>query len=190
MNRNETRTSAPLLDSACISALKHRKLAGLVTLWCSKPETLSECCHEINSRACQPFYFTHFVTFSFVFDFKMAPRNYLNTYSGPEALRDYFDPDCQPMLPLVEIPPSLNPFYNDGVRIHAKMMSMHPANNVKLFPGMWMLQRCRPLTKYVFNSIKHVGKRSTAMQVKNCCGIFFWFHSHIASTSFPDQPRD
>jgi cysteine synthase A len=66
----------------------------------------------------------------------VASRNHLNAYSGPDALRNYFDPDCAPMLPLVEIPPSLNPFYNDGVRIHAKMMSMHPSNNVKIMPGM------------------------------------------------------
>jgi hypothetical protein len=69
---------------------------------------------------------------------KMADRNHLNAYAGPNALRDYFDPDIQPMLPLVEIPQSLNPFYTDGVRIHAKMMSMHPANNVKIMPGMFM----------------------------------------------------
>jgi cysteine synthase A len=66
----------------------------------------------------------------------MGSRNYLNAYSGPDALRNYFDPDHQPMLPLVEIPPSLNPYYYDGVRIHAKMMSMHPSNNVKIMPGM------------------------------------------------------
>lgn len=65
----------------------------------------------------------------------MSSRNLLNAYSGPDALRQYFDPDCQPMLPLVEIPAKLNPYYNDGVRIHAKMMSMHPANNVKIMPG-------------------------------------------------------
>jgi hypothetical protein len=65
----------------------------------------------------------------------MTSRNYLNAYSGRDAVREYFDPDCQPMLPLVEIPASLNPYYNDGVRIHAKMMSMHPGNNVKIMPG-------------------------------------------------------
>ncbi|OSS49309.1 hypothetical protein B5807_05761 [Epicoccum nigrum] len=69
----------------------------------------------------------------------MANRNHLNAYAGPSALRDYFDPDVQPMLPLVEIPQSLNPFYDDGVRIHAKMMSMHPANNVKIMPALKML---------------------------------------------------
>ncbi|KAF7442052.1 CysK Cysteine synthase [Pyrenophora tritici-repentis] len=71
----------------------------------------------------------------------MAQRNFLNAYTGPNALRDYFDPDCQPMIPLVEIPQSLNPFYDDGVRIHAKMMSMHPANNVKIMPALNMLQK-------------------------------------------------
>ncbi|KAG9193674.1 cysteine synthase [Alternaria panax] len=71
----------------------------------------------------------------------MVSRNYLNAYSGPDALRNYFDPDHQPMLPLVEIPPSLNPYYHDGVRIHAKMMSMHPSNNVKIMPALNMLTK-------------------------------------------------
>ncbi|KAH9882470.1 hypothetical protein J1614_000706 [Plenodomus biglobosus] len=71
----------------------------------------------------------------------MEAQNFLNTYSGPDALRRYFDPDCQPMLPLVELPEALNPFYQDGVRIHAKLMSMHPANNVKIMPAMNMLSK-------------------------------------------------
>ncbi|KAH6881709.1 tryptophan synthase beta subunit-like PLP-dependent enzyme [Alternaria rosae] len=71
----------------------------------------------------------------------MVSRNYLNAYSGPDALQNYFDPDRTPMIPLVEIPPSLNPYYNDGVRIHAKMMSMHPSNNVKIMPALNMLTK-------------------------------------------------
>lgn len=67
----------------------------------------------------------------------MASNNPLNVYSGPDALKKFFDPDCQPPIPLVEIPASLNPYHGDGVRIYAKMMSMHPANNVKILPGMW-----------------------------------------------------
>jgi len=61
--------------------------------------------------------------------------NPLNVYSGPDSLRKYFDPDCQPPLPLVEIPDVLNPFRKDGVRIYAKMMTMLPAHNVKALPG-------------------------------------------------------
>lgn len=133
--------------------------------FCSMSETLSWCTDGLKSRACRRSPFICSATFSFVFDTKMAPRNYLNAYSGPNALRDYFDPDCQPMLSLVELPPSLNPFYNDGVRIHAKMMSMHPANNVKLFPGAQILQSHCLLTVNVPNSNKHVGKRSAARQV-------------------------
>ncbi|CAO2647204.1 Nn.00g081260.m01.CDS01 [Neocucurbitaria sp. VM-36] len=71
----------------------------------------------------------------------MASLNPLNVYSGPNAVRKYFDPDFHPPLPLVEIPKDLNPFYEDGVRIYAKMMSMHPANNVKIIPAMNMLAR-------------------------------------------------
>ena len=61
--------------------------------------------------------------------------NPLNVYRGPNSVRDYFDPDTSPPLPLVEIPDCLNPHRKDGVRIYAKMMSMHPANNVKSMPG-------------------------------------------------------
>jgi hypothetical protein len=65
----------------------------------------------------------------------MEKRNNLNVYRGPEALRDYFNPDVAPPLPLVELPDVLNPYKKDGVRIYAKMMTMHPANNVKAMPG-------------------------------------------------------
>jgi hypothetical protein len=66
----------------------------------------------------------------------MTDSNHMNVYSGPDSVRKYFDPECQPPLPLVEIPECLNPYRVDGVRIYAKMMSMHPATNVKVMPGM------------------------------------------------------
>jgi hypothetical protein len=65
----------------------------------------------------------------------MVNSNEQNVYFGPDSLKKYFNPDCQPPLPLVELPEYLNPFYQDGVRIYAKMMTMHPANNVKAMPG-------------------------------------------------------
>ncbi|KAI8244678.1 Cysteine synthase B [Colletotrichum sp. SAR 10_96] len=70
----------------------------------------------------------------------MAEVNHLNVYKGPDAVKDYFNPDIAPPLPLVEIPDCLNPYRNDGVRIYAKMMSMHPANNVKAMPALNLLQ--------------------------------------------------
>ncbi|KAJ5175338.1 uncharacterized protein N7482_001215 [Penicillium canariense] len=65
----------------------------------------------------------------------MSNSNERNVYFGPDSLKKYFDPDCQPPLPLVELPEHLNPFFHDGVRIYAKMMTMHPANNVKAMPA-------------------------------------------------------
>ncbi|KAF2141920.1 uncharacterized protein K452DRAFT_227743 [Aplosporella prunicola CBS 121167] len=65
--------------------------------------------------------------------------NHLNVYSGEDSLKQYFNPDCQPPLPLVEIPGCLNPYRQDGVRIYAKMMTMLPANNVKSLPALNML---------------------------------------------------
>ncbi|KAJ3496815.1 hypothetical protein NLG97_g2378 [Lecanicillium saksenae] len=71
----------------------------------------------------------------------MKETNSLNVYKGPQSIRDYFDPETAPPLPLVEVPASLNPYHADGVRIFAKMMSMHPANNVKCMPALNLLEK-------------------------------------------------
>ncbi|KAJ5632344.1 hypothetical protein N7490_008683 [Penicillium lividum] len=70
----------------------------------------------------------------------MSQSNECNVYFGADSLKKYFNPDCQPPLPLVELPEHLNPYYHDGVRIYAKMMTMHPANNVKAMPALNMLE--------------------------------------------------
>jgi hypothetical protein len=59
-----------------------------------------------------------------------------NVFRGPQSIAQYFDPDCNPPLPLVEIPDRLNPYRKDNVRIYAKMMTCLPAQNVKSLPGM------------------------------------------------------
>jgi len=50
-------------------------------------------------------------------------------------MADYFNPDCQPHLPLIELPSKLNPFKQDNVRIYAKMATALPSQNVKFLPG-------------------------------------------------------
>lgn len=62
------------------------------------------------------------------------PAN-MNVFSGANSLIDYFNPDKNAPLPLVELPPQLNPYYDDGVRIYAKMLTALPATNVKSLPG-------------------------------------------------------
>lgn len=69
-----------------------------------------------------------------------------NVFSGPNSVIDYFDPDKNPPLPLVEIPDRLNPFREDGVRIYAKMLTCLPAQNVKSLPGAFSLPN-PPVTK-------------------------------------------
>ena len=60
----------------------------------------------------------------------------MNVFSGPNSLKNYYDPDQNPPLPLVEIPQHLNPYHDQGVRIYAKMMTMLPAHNVKELPAL------------------------------------------------------
>ncbi|KAI1283514.1 tryptophan synthase beta subunit-like PLP-dependent enzyme [Xylaria sp. FL0933] len=71
----------------------------------------------------------------------MTESNYLNVFKGQDAVQQYFDPDSAPPLPLVELPPCLNPYHQEGVHIYAKMMTMHPANNVKCMPAMNLLEK-------------------------------------------------
>ena len=66
-------------------------------------------------------------------------QNRLNVFSGPDAVKDFLNPDCNAPLPLVEIPKHLNPFAEDGVRIFAKLMNFLPLANVKSLPAYNML---------------------------------------------------
>lgn len=65
----------------------------------------------------------------------MTLSNHLNVYKGPRSMADYFNPDIQRPLPLVELPEKLNPLRKDGVRIYAKMTTALPAQNIKCLPG-------------------------------------------------------
>ncbi|HEY9757362.1 MAG TPA: pyridoxal-phosphate dependent enzyme [Oculatellaceae cyanobacterium] len=63
-----------------------------------------------------------------------------NVYSGPNALQEYLCPENYPATPLVELPPDLNPFRSDGVKIFAKMVPLVPLMNIKSIPAYSMLQ--------------------------------------------------
>ncbi len=62
-----------------------------------------------------------------------------NVFSGPDAIKDFLDPGKLPYVPLVELPASLNPFLDEGVRIQAKMMNLLPLGNVKAVPAYNMV---------------------------------------------------
>jgi len=63
-----------------------------------------------------------------------------NVFSGPDAIKRFLDPDCNPPLPLVELPRSLNPFADQGVKIFAKLLYLLPLLNLKSLAALSMLQ--------------------------------------------------
>jgi len=62
-----------------------------------------------------------------------------NVFSGKNSIKDFLNPDSHPLLPLVELPESLNPFLKDGVHIFAKLMYFLPLLNIKSLPAFNML---------------------------------------------------
>jgi cysteine synthase/rhodanese-related sulfurtransferase len=70
-------------------------------------------------------------------------NNFLNVFKGKRAILDYLNPESKSYTPLVEIPEDLNPFYNDGVRIYAKLLNTLPLTNVKSIPAYNMLSEMK-----------------------------------------------
>ena len=66
-------------------------------------------------------------------------KSNLGLFAGKDAIKDYLNPDNNPPLPLVELPPSLNPLASDGVHIFAKLMNTLPLANIKSLPALNMI---------------------------------------------------
>lgn len=64
----------------------------------------------------------------------------LNVFKGENSILDYLNPESEIFTPLVELPRNLNPFYDDGVRIYAKLLNTLPLTNVKSIPAYNILQ--------------------------------------------------
>jgi len=62
-----------------------------------------------------------------------------NVFSGSDALKNFLNPDCNPPLPLVELPRRLNPFADQRVRLFAKLMYLLPLLNLKSLPVLNMM---------------------------------------------------
>lgn len=71
----------------------------------------------------------------------------LNVFKGQDALRDFLHPHNTPYIPLVELPPELNPYYKERVRIFVKLMHMVPLGNVKSLPAHNMLSEADRIGK-------------------------------------------
>lgn len=112
-----------------------------------------------------------------------------NVFRGPDAVRRYFDPDCSPPLPLVEIPDRLNPFRGDGVRIYAKLLTALPAQNVKALPALLMLQE-RP--DAATKSIVEASSGSTVLSLAMAARVL-WGNTdttaYVTNKKHPDSLR-
>ncbi|KAK7414820.1 hypothetical protein QQX98_006335 [Neonectria punicea] len=101
----------------------------------------------------------------------MTKPAHLNVYKGPDSVRQYFDPDIAPPCPLVEVPDCLNPYRENGVRIYAKLMSMHPANNVKAMPALNLLQNAVNVDKT--DTIVEYSSGSTVISMSMIAQVFY-----------------
>lgn len=61
-------------------------------------------------------------------------------FQGQDAIKDYLNPEHNGLTPLVELPPELNPFLAQGVRIYAKLLSALPLGNSKALAAWQMLE--------------------------------------------------
>ena len=62
-----------------------------------------------------------------------------NVFKGQDSIKDYLNPGKISYLPLVEIPSSMNPFLDKGVKIFAKLMTYNGLHQVKLIPAYNMM---------------------------------------------------
>jgi len=63
----------------------------------------------------------------------------ISTFTGTDGLKNFLNPENH-STPLVELPPTLNPYFDDNVHIFIKMQSLLPLLNVKMLPAWQMLK--------------------------------------------------
>jgi cysteine synthase len=68
-----------------------------------------------------------------------APQARRGVFEGPNAIREFLNPENNPAIPLVELPDSLNPFRSQNVRIFGKLMYLLPLLSIKSLPAIRML---------------------------------------------------
>jgi len=75
---------------------------------------------------------------------------------------EFLTPGALGMTPVVELPPTLNKFAKDGVRIFVKLMQFVPLGNIKSMPSWQMLNS---MDKKVLASTKHLVEYSSGNTV-------------------------
>jgi cysteine synthase len=73
-------------------------------------------------------------------DQTVATASRSGVFEGPNAVRDFLNPQNNPAVPLVELPDRLNPLRTKNVRIFGKLMYLLPLLNIKSLTALNMLQ--------------------------------------------------
>lgn len=88
--------------------------------------------------------------------------NTKKVFEGSSAIKDFLTPGSLGMTPLVELPPSVNKFSKDGVRIFVKLMQFVPLGNIKSMPSWQMLSG---MTGEELKNTKHLVEYSSGNTV-------------------------
>jgi cysteine synthase len=92
-------------------------------------------------------------------------KNIINSkkvFEGEKALMNFLTPGSLGMTPVVELPPSVNKFAKDGIRIFVKLMQFVPLGNIKSMPSWQMLSN---MSKEDLKSTKHLVEYSSGNTV-------------------------
>lgn len=89
-------------------------------------------------------------------------NNSKKVFEGEKAVTDFLTPGSLGMTPVVELPPSVNKFIKDGVRIFVKLMEFVPLGNIKSMPSWQMLHN---MTNKELKSTKHLVEYSSGNTV-------------------------
>lgn len=108
-------------------------------------------------------------------------------FEGEKAIFNFLNPSSLGVIPLVELPSTLNPFKKDKVRIFIKLMQFVPLYNIKSLPSWSMLSG---IPKKDIKNIKHLVEYSsgnTAMSLTILARHFGIPNFHTIIT--PDVPE-
>lgn len=111
-----------------------------------------------------------------------------NVFSGKNAILDYLTPGSTGPAPLVELPPHLNPFYKDGVRIYVKLMQTVPLANIKSLPSFYMLSSLSPAERKKIKHLVEYSSGNTVMSLAILSRHFGIPNMHAIIT--PDVPKN
>jgi cysteine synthase len=130
-------------------------------------------------------FYYFFISKKNVYNEAMLPKN--KVFEGRDAVISFLTPSALGPTPVVELPPSHNPFYKDKVRIFIKLVQFVPLGNIKSLPAFTMLDG---IPKNELKKIKNLVEYSsgnTALSLSILAKHFGIPNTHAIIT--PDVPE-